>query len=176
MNWTELLRYEMESTYAVADALMARVEENKLPLDWKPSTGKNWMTTGQLLGHLAQSCGVLVEGFVTGDWGMPPEHIADTPPEEMLTPAEKMASIESVAKARKLLAEDRKLALDVLANVGDERLANQKATAPWDPRELPLGVRLLAMVAHLSQHKGQLFYYMKLQNINVNSGDLWGEI
>ena len=37
-----------------------------------------------------------------------------------------------------------------------------------------LGHRLLQMVDHLKQHKGQLFYYLKLQGKPVSTTDLWG--
>lgn len=40
--------------------------------------------------------------------------------------------------------------------------------------EMPLGVRMIQMVDHLKQHKGQLFYYLKLQGQPVKTGDLWG--
>ncbi len=30
------------------------------------------------------------------------------------------------------------------------------------------------MIEHLKQHKGQLFYYLKLQGKPVNTSDLWG--
>jgi hypothetical protein len=30
------------------------------------------------------------------------------------------------------------------------------------------------MVGHLNQHKGQLFYYLKLQGKDVNTMHLWG--
>jgi uncharacterized damage-inducible protein DinB len=33
---------------------------------------------------------------------------------------------------------------------------------------------LLRMIAHLAQHKGQLFYYLKLMGKEVNTSDLWG--
>jgi uncharacterized damage-inducible protein DinB len=72
------------------------------------------------------------------------------------------------------LAEDKKLARKVLADVGEKRLAEEPCPAPWDPREMPLGQRLLSMVAHLTQHKGQLFYYLKLQGKPVNTMNLYG--
>jgi uncharacterized damage-inducible protein DinB len=37
-----------------------------------------------------------------------------------------------------------------------------------------LGHRLLSMVLHITQHKGQLFYYLKLMGKPVNTSDLWG--
>jgi uncharacterized damage-inducible protein DinB len=33
---------------------------------------------------------------------------------------------------------------------------------------------MLFMVEHLNQHKGQLFYYLKLQGKPVKTPDLWG--
>jgi hypothetical protein len=30
------------------------------------------------------------------------------------------------------------------------------------------------MLAHLAQHKGQLFYYLKLMGRPVHTGHLWG--
>lgn len=170
MNWTELLKAEIQSAYATTDKLMGLVDDKAL--EWKPSTGTNWMTTGQLLKHIAEGCGVAFRGFITGDWGMPEG--TDMSEMTQLPPAEKMPAIESVAEARRLLDEDRRLAIDTLATRGEEALAHDKAPAPWDPAEMVLGHRLLQMVEHLKQHKGQLFYYLKLQGKPVNTGDLWG--
>jgi uncharacterized damage-inducible protein DinB len=144
-------------------------------LNWKPSTGSNWMTTGQLLKHLTDACGAPCRGFVTGDWGMPagvdPSKI---PADQMLPAAEKLPTITSVAEARKLLEQDKKLALAMVAEAGESNLDSKLTPAPWDTMKMPLGNRLLQMVAHLSQHKGQLYYYLKLQGKPVNTGNLWG--
>jgi len=173
MNWTELLKAEIQSTYAVADALVAMAEDSRL--DWKPSPQNNWMTTGQLLMHLTQSCGAAFKGFVTGDWGLPDGvNMAEIPPEEMLPPAEKLPAIRNVAEARRLLLEDKRLALEILAGCKEERLDRDPAPAPWDPTPTVLGHRLLQMIDHLKQHKGQLFYYLKLQGKPVSTGSLWG--
>ena len=88
-----------------------------------------------------------MKGFVTGDWGMPEDFDpTQLPPEEMLPSAEKMPTIETVAEAKKLLAADRQVALDMLAECSEDKLAHETASAPWDPRELILGYRLLQMV------------------------------
>lgn len=171
MNWRQLLTEEIEYGYAVADKVMAPVED----LDWKPETGSNWMTTGQLIKHLATCCGPTFRGFVTGDWGMPAGvDLNEMKPEDMLLPAEAMPTIDSVAAAREELAEDKKLTLKMLEKVSDEDLDTKPAPAPWDPRPMILGHRLLAMVLHIMQHRGQLYYYLKLQGHPVNTGDLWG--
>ena len=173
MNWTELLESEIEDTYKVTDGLLDLVDHDSL--DWKPCPENNWMTMGQLLMHLTNACGAPIRGFVTGDWGLPEGiDVGDLSPEEMLPPAEKLPTVESVGQAKELLAKDKQLALDMLAQCDEDRLANRTASAPWDPTEMVLGHRLLQMVAHFSQHKSQLFYYLKLQSKPVSTGHLWG--
>jgi len=173
MNYHEMIRGAIEYNYAVAEKLVDRVDDGAL--DWKPATGTNWMTTGQLLKHISDACGASIKGFVTGDWGMPegfdPQNMK---PEEMLLPAEKLPAVASKAEAKRLLAEDKALALEMLERCSEEELATKPAPAPWDAMQLPLGQRLLQMVEHLSSHKGQLFYYLKLQGESVHTGDLWG--
>jgi uncharacterized damage-inducible protein DinB len=173
MSWRELLTREIEYRYSVTEKLLDRVEDSEL--DWKPATGENWMTTGQLLRHISDGCGAAFKGFVTGDWGMPADFDpAQMNPEDMLPPAEKMPAVTGVDEARKILAEDKKVAIEMLEKVSDDDLAKKPAPAPWDPSEMILGHRLLQMIDHLNQHKGQLFYYLKLQGKPVNTGHLWG--
>lgn len=174
MNWTRLLKDEIESTYTTTTRLLERVDANSL--DWKPASGSNWMTVGQLLKHIANSCGGGCKGFVTGDWGLPPGVKAeDLPPEEMLPPAEKLPAIGSVEETKTLLAEDKAVALQMIDQAGENDLATKNVAAPWAPRvEYSLGRHLLQMVQHLDRHKGQLFYYLKLQGKPVNTVDLWG--
>lgn len=174
MNWTQLLKDEIENTYSTAASLLDKVDPDSLA--WKPRSGGNWMTIGQLLKHISNACGAGCKGFVTGDWGLPAGmKLEDLPPEEMLPPAEKLPSIEGVGEARKLLSEDKALALQMIDEAGESDLANRRVAAPWAPaEEFVLGRHLLHMVQHLDRHKGQLFYYLKLQGKPVNTVDLWG--
>lgn len=166
MNWTALLEMELEAAYKTTEGLLDLVNDDVLA--WKPPTGGNWMTVGQLLMHVTTSSGACFRGFATGDWGMPEG--ADP---GQLPPAEVLPAVSSVSEAKRLLGEDKRVALDVLAQCGESRLANDTASAPWDPRPLILGYRLLQMAAHLEQHKAQLFYYLKLQGKPVNTSHLW---
>jgi uncharacterized damage-inducible protein DinB len=173
VNWSELLKEEIEYAYKVTERLMDLVADKEL--NWKPSTGTNWMTMGQLLMHITSACGACCRGFVTGDWGMPEGMDASNmSPEDMLPPAEKLPSVRTVAEAKKLLAEDRRVALEMLARSGEHDLVHKIATAPWDKTERMLGRRILEMVGHLNLHKAQLFYYLKLQGKPVNTSHLWG--
>ena len=107
MNWTQLLKEEVESSYASAAKLMEKVDADGLA--WKPATGSNWMTVGQLLKHLTDACGMGCKGFVTGDWGVPAgAEMKDLPPEEMLPPAEKLPAVASVEEAGRRSARTRR--------------------------------------------------------------------
>lgn len=175
MTWTELLTRQIAEAYKATDGLMSMVSDDELA--WKPATGKNWMTVGQLLHHLTTACGFCCQAFVTGEWGMPEGvEMRDLPPEEMLPPAETLPATTSVAEARRLLDEDRQLALRVLQDAGEERLDGDLVAAPWDPAEdgRLLGEQMMSMVGHLHQHKAQLFYYLKLLGRDVNTMHLYG--
>jgi hypothetical protein len=173
MNWTQLLQAEIDDTYRAADGLLALVDEKRL--GWKPGTGSNWMTTGQLLEHLTTACGFCVRGFVTGDWTAPGSDPAEAAAASSSLPtAETMPAAKSVRDARTRLAADKTLALEMIAKTGEKRLASEPAPAPWDPTPVVLGRRLLQMVGHLAHHKDQLFYYIKLQGHDVNTMHLYG--
>lgn len=170
MTLTEVLLAEAEENYAITERLMRRVSDDELT--WTPSTGKNWMTMGQLLMHLASvGCGKAVRGFVTGDWGAA---IEDSAEQDHVPPAEALPSADSVRQALELLATDREVAVSSIQAAGEANLLDRKLTAPWGGPELSLFQHLLRMIAHLAQHKGQLFYYLKLMGRDVNTGDLWG--
>lgn len=166
MNWTGLLKAEIEDAYHATEGLLKLVDRDSL--GWKPATGSNWMTVGQLLEHLTTACGAGMKGFVTGDWGMPEESVAGMPT------AETMPAAKSVAAVKRKLAADKALALEMVEKAGERSLGNRATPAPWDPRPMVLGQRMMQMVAHLAQHKAQLFYYLKLQGKPVHTGHLWG--
>lgn len=173
MNWKQFLRSEIIYTYKVTENLINLVDENKL--GWKPSSVNNWMTTGQLLHHITDACGAPIRGFITGNWGLPNGvDINDLSPEDMLPMAEKFPTITSINESINLLKKDKQLALEMVRGCTENILDTQIAKAPWDSTEMILGHRILQMISHLSHHKSQLFYYLKLQGKDVNTSHLWG--
>lgn len=168
MKWTDLLKREVEDAYRMAFGLVNRVEDGML--EWKPGTGENWMTVGQLLKHMTVACGACCKGIVTGEWGVPEEAMEEG---GMLPPAEKMPSVSSVAEARAALEADKTVALEMIDRAGEEDLEHKQLTLPWGSSEV-LGKHILDMVNHLNTHKSQLFYYLKLMGQPVNTHHLWG--
>ncbi|MBI1388123.1 MAG: DinB family protein [bacterium] len=174
MDLKQLLIDEIEDAYNISERLIRLAE--KYPLDWKPTTGSNWLTNGQLIHHVTNACGAPIKGFVTGDWGMPADFDpSQMKPEDMLPPAEKFPSVSSIAEALELLASDKQVALDMVTQCSVDDLSNKPSPAFWDPTPLPLGRRLLQMVNHLNTHKFQLFTYLKLQGEPVNTNTLYGQ-
>ncbi len=173
MTMIEILSQDAEGMYDVTEALFRRVEPGML--GWKPETGENWMTVGQLLKHCADACGPAVRGFLTGDWGLPEGmRFEDLTPEQMLPPAPALPSVASVEEALQLLARDRELTAAQLCTADATRLLAERCAAPWGGREITLFQHLANMIGHLGQHKGQLFYYLKLMGQKVDTADLWG--
>ena len=174
MKWTEFLTDEAERTYAVTARLLDIVEPDRL--NWKPESGSNWMTTGQLLKHLSNACGEPCKGLVTGEWGLPPgTTLEDLTPEEMILSAEKLPAVNSVTEARELLIEDEFLTLRMIREAGESALEHRQFNFPWESGKInSLGMHIFRMVQHLDRHKSQLFYYLKLQGVPMSTTDLWG--
>jgi hypothetical protein len=173
MTLVEVLEQEADTTFKVTDALFRRVQPGTL--GWKPATGQNWMTVGQLVMHCTNSCGPAIKGFLTGDWGLPEGvRFEDMKPEEMLAPASALPTVESVEQALALLANDRALTFEQLSHVSEADLLTRTLSAPWGGPTITLFQQLYNMIGHMGQHKGQLFYYLKLMGQDVNTMDLYG--
>jgi hypothetical protein len=172
MKLAETLKQDAEGVYLAAEGLFKQVDGNKL--DWKPATGTNWMNVGQLLLHCTEACGKCIKGFVTGEWDFPaPPPDAPPPDPSQMPKAETMRAVTSVDEALKMLAADKALCMKILSEVSDERLANERSAPPWGGPERSLYQHCNEMIWHLGQHKGQLFYYLKLQGKDVNTMTLW---
>ena len=170
----QVLLEEAEVCYTITEKLFRRVTDHDL--SWKPTMGTNWMTVGQLLMHCESfGCGKAIQGFVKGDWDLSedvaPEDLVET---NHVPPAALLPNVESVKQALELLSDDRRLTLRCISEVEENELLSKRLTAPWGGPELSLFQQLLLMIAHLAQHKGQLFYYLKIMGRDVNTTDLWG--
>jgi len=182
MQWTPFLNDMMKDSFATADSIMSLLSDEEL--NWKPASGKNWMTAGQLLMHMTNSCGFCCNGFATGDWGMPEgsgpsddstDSGGSDNNSDLLPTAEALPTVKTVAEARALLVKDRDMAFKVIKDAGEERLESEMSAAPWDPdNSSNLGLHCLQMVQHLDTHRHQLFYYLKLMDKDVNTMTLWG--
>ena len=110
-----------------------------------------------------------------GDWGLSEGANSEAfEKEDHVPPVSALPVVASVESALELLATDRRLAMSCIAAAGEDKLLGESMVAPWGGPPLTLFQHLLHMIAHLAQHKGQLFYYLKLTGKDLNTADLWG--
>ncbi len=117
-------------------------------------------------------CGKVVQGFATGEW---PAEVAEGDADAHVPAAAALPAVSTVRQALELLRQDKQVTVSCIAALDESQLLGRRVVAPWGGRELSLFEQLLAMLRHLNQHKGQLFYYLKLMGKGVDSHDLWGE-
>lgn len=172
MKWKQLLEHEIDETYRSSRNLINLLKESDL--GWKPSSGSNWMDVSQLLMHMSTACGVPTAEFVNGCNGSPEDLEANQLTlEDVLPSAEHMPRVHTIPEALQLLESDRLMAIAALKSCPEEQLEQSTITTLWDNIPRPLGYRILQMTGHLSQHKTQLFYYMKLMGYPVNTRSLY---
>ncbi len=169
MKIKDLLKSDADVVYGATEKLFALFDDAQL--DWKPESGKNWMTAGQCILHCTNACGHIAQMFVSGDWGMPEEGYDES---EMLPGAQTMPSANSISEALSKLAKDKESFIAAIDSTKEEDLLNKLSTAPWGGPERPLAGHMNSCIAHLETHKAQLFYYLKLQGKEVNTMQLWG--
>ena len=130
----------------------------------------------ELLMHCANfGCGKALRGFIQGDWGLPEgTAVEELAAGDHVPPATALPSVQSVEQALALLEKGSTLAVGCLAAAGEEELLGRTLRAPRGGPKTSLFQHLLHVIAHLAQHKGQLFYYLKLMGSEAATGDPWG--
>jgi len=131
-------------------------------LGWKPGDA-NVMTLGQLLRHVADC----------------PRHLAtaargDFPPPEAFASANDEAVRQSAAPAEagQLLEANYAAAAKAIEALSEAEFQGRQIAVPWGP-PAPIQRALLDMAMHQSNHKMQLFMYLKLLGVPVNTLTLY---
>ena len=132
-------------------------------LDWRPMP--NFMSLGQLICHLSSGLGAELRVMLTGNWPAP-EKMA----EEMML--ENMPSC-TVAEALTKLEKDKATLREVLAGVSAEDFAQKVVSVPWGAQG-KIERMALYFREHFTNHKQQLFTYLKLLGLPVDTTTLYG--
>jgi hypothetical protein len=147
--------------YRPAEKLIGMVPGDKL--DWQP--GPTFMSTGQVLCHLSEGVGGGLEMLLTGTWpsmkemeeGMKLENLPSCRPQDALDKLEK----------------DKKTLRQVLDSLSEEDFTSKVVSVPWGWNG-KLERMAIGFLGHFTNHKMQLFTYLKLLGQPVNTETLYG--
>lgn len=144
-----------------AEKLIGMVPADKL--SWKP--GPTFMNLGQLICHLSDGVGVGLETMLSGKW----------PPMEEMDTAMKLENLPScgVQEALSKLAKDSRILRASLDGISEADFTNRVVSVPWG-WNAKLEIMAVHFLGHFNNHKMQLFTYLKLLGLPVNTESLYG--
>ncbi len=160
MTKNEYYQCLMEA-YRPAEAMIRLVPRDKL--NWRPRD--NFMSFGQLVCHVGDGVGRELRHLISGKWPF----TADQLPEMMrLENCPACSSEEALEKLNK----DKGTLKEVLSGISEQEFSSKMVSTPWGWQgkcEL-ISIRFLE---HFLNHKMQLFTYLKLIGIPVNTMTLY---
>ena len=144
------------------ETLIRMVPADKL--DWRP--GPAFMSLGQLVNHLSEPIGDGLRCLITDQWPFTQEQMEEGMKLENLPSC-------NVEQALERLAKDRAMLREVLDGLSEEDFAEKSVSTPWGWKG-KLETTAILFREHFTNHKMQLFTYLKLLGFPVNTGTLYG--
>lgn len=134
-------------------------------IDWKPTD--NSFSLGQLMAHIALSLGFYGRGIAYGDWGV--KSMREIFVRNRHTPA------FSFEEAVQLLEENYKEFKQRIGTISEDDFNNGVVDSPQLGRAPRWRLAMLA-VEHTVNHRAEMFMYLKLLGVKVNTGTLYTKI
>jgi hypothetical protein len=160
MTKIELYEVAMESVRP-GEKLIGMAPADKL--GWKP--GPTFMSLGQVVCHLSDGLGGGFETLLSGKWPSPEEMEAGMKLENMPSCG--------VQEALDKLEKDKKILRAALDGISEADFTNRVVSVPWGWKA-KLEIMGLSFLGHFNNHKMQLFTYLKLLGLPVNTETLYG--
>jgi hypothetical protein len=142
------------------ESLIRMVSPDKL--QWRP--GPKFMSLGQLICHLGDGLGAVLSATVTGKWPTPEEM-------EQAMKLENMPSC-TVEDALNKLESDKLVLRETLNGISEEDFAGKIVSVPWGMQGT-IERMAISFLEHFTNHKMQLFIYLKLLGLPVHTGTLY---
>jgi hypothetical protein len=155
----DFYQYSLDS-FRPAESMLKMVPPDKL--NWKPAP--NFMSLGQLICHLSDGIGTELRMAIENSWPKPEEMSG-------LPDLAKMPACDA-QEALIRLEKDKTTLRDILAGVTEEEFANKIVSVPWGWKS-NLERMALDFREHFVNHKMQLFTYLKLLGLPVNTETLY---
>lgn len=146
--------------FGPASNLIKMVPAEKL--NWQP--GPKFMTLGQLICHLSSGVGEGIRLLHSGQWPAM---------EEMLTgmKQENLPSCD-VEEALRRLEADKEILRKALDEISEADFTGKVVSVPWGFQG-KFELLALSFVEHFTNHKMQLFTYLKLLDLPVDTQTLY---
>jgi len=160
MTKNEYYEVVMEN-YRPTETLIGMVPADKL--DWRP--GPTFMSVGQVLCQLSDGFGGGFDMLLSGKW----------PSMEEMGEGMKLENLPSCSprEALEKLEKDKKILRQVLDGVSEEDFTNKVVSVPWG-MTAKVERMAISFLEHFTNHKMQLFTYLKLLGLPVNTETLYG--
>ena len=144
-----------------AEKLIGMVPADKL--GWKP--GPTFMSIGQVVCHLSDGMGGGLEMLLSGKW----------PSMEEMDAGMKLENMPScgVQEALGKLEKDKAVLRATLDGISEDDFTNRVVSVPWGWKA-KFEITSVAFLGHFNNHKMQLFTYLKLLGLPVNTESLYG--
>ncbi|MGH2569203.1 MAG: DinB family protein [Bacteroidota bacterium] len=156
-NYLSYVDYLVKST----EILFQQIPPDKI--DWKPT--ENSFTIGQQLAHMVGAVEVYSRGITTGDWGF--KTIRERFLQNRRTPS------VNVEEALKHLTENHAVFKRLVGGLSEEDFNSGEIDSPQLGGKFPRWRVAMLFVEHHLNHKAELFMYLKLLGVKVNSGHLY---
>ena len=162
MTRKEYLKFT-EGIFKATRGLIRITPDSKL--DYKPR--EDLMTVAQVLKHIASGLGASLSMALNNSWPQMPEG-------EMLPSADKLPKSASVAEALDEIDKDWELLKVEMEKITDGEFEQNKIDVPWMPFPMTLEEFMMQAMEHVSNHRMQLFIWLKLSGEAVHTGHLYG--
>lgn len=162
MTRQEFTKY-VEGIYKATRGLIQLTPENKF--NYKPMDGV--FTVDQVIKHSTSSLGSMASMCIHNSWPKMSQ-------EDMLPSAEKSPRVASIKEAIEEIDKDWQQMKDELGNITDDEFNVKMTHAPWMPGPVPIAELMMLSLEHLSNHRYQLFIWLKLSGEKLNTMHLYG--
>jgi len=144
-----------------AEKMIGMVPADKL--DWRP--GPTFMSMGQVLYHLADGLGSGLDMAIANTW----------PSMEEMESGMKLENMPAcgIQEALTKLEKDKAALRATLDRVSEDDFTNRVVSVPWGWKA-KLEIMSIGFLGHFNNHKMQLFLYLKLLGVPVNTETLYG--
>jgi hypothetical protein len=154
-----------------ARGLMGRAPADKL--DWRPDP--SFMTMSAVLCHLSDAVGSQLRDVMNEAWEYRPAGAgADGEHGAGLPPADAYPVVKSVQEALKKFDADAALFDEYFSRVDEKTFNTQVCKIPWMAPGTTLKDYMLLTAEHLSNHRMQLFMYLRMLGVKLDTSNLYG--